>query len=159
MEGNTTDGQLRACRDLSTWLTWCQSFNSLHTEPRRVSTANVGPRGACVATAGSVSICCGHVQFKAVSSEAFCYISVVCEMSPVVTIELGTSPLKEIRQNMGVCNGKRDHFFYYSWLKTPGLRLLTKALKSSFNSRKSVAVLFRCRIQPRRQEGGVHHRP
>lgn len=56
--------------------------------------ADAGPRGACVATVGSVSICCGHVQFKAVSSEAFCYISVVCEMSPVVTIELGAKSIE-----------------------------------------------------------------
>lgn len=56
--------------------------------------ADAGPRGACVATAGSVSICCGHFQFKAVSSEAFCYISVVCEMSPVVTIELGAKSIE-----------------------------------------------------------------
>lgn len=56
--------------------------------------ADAGPRGACVATAGSASICCGHVQFKAVSSEAFYYISVVCEMSPVVTIELGAKSIE-----------------------------------------------------------------
>lgn len=42
-EWNVASSQLRSYRILSTWLTWCQPFNCLHTEPKTVPPAECWP--------------------------------------------------------------------------------------------------------------------